>query len=347
MSQLKTFIFFFILMAAMLPSCSETVVDEKPETGAFLGAKEAEYPNWFKDSFLDFNEDIKEAAADGKRVLLIFHQDNCPYCAELVEQNFSQKDIVDKMQKNLDAIGLNMWGDREIASVDGKSYTEKTFAEKLKVQFTPTLIFFNEDAKQIVRLNGYLPPNEFIMVLDYVSEKKDREMSLRDYAKTLKLEKADGKFNQQPFFQSEKDLSKFNGKKPLAVFFEQKHCPNCDVLHQKTLQDKDTLALINQYHAVQLDMWSDEPVLTPDGKKLTARDWAGELGIQYAPTIVLFDSQGKEIIRSEAFFKSFHTQSLFDYILSGGYKKEPNFQRWISARAEHIQETGKDVDIWK
>ena len=331
----------------MLPACSETVVDEKPKTGAFLGAKGAEYPGWFKDSFLDFNEDIKEAAADGKRVLLIFHQDNCPYCAELVEQNFSQKDIVDKMQKNLDAIGLNMWGDREIASVDGKSYTEKTFAEKLKVQFTPTLIFFNEDAKQIVRLNGYLPPNEFRVVLDYVSEKKDREMSLRDYAKTLNLEKADGKFNQQPFFQSEKDLSKFKGEKPLAVFFEQKHCPNCDGLHQKTLQDKDTLALINQYHAVQLDMWSNETVLTPNGKKLTARDWAGELGIQYAPTIVLFDSEGKEIIRSEAFFKSFHTQSLFDYILSGGYKKEPNFQRWISARAEHIQETGKDVDIWK
>ena len=315
--------------------------------GAYLGAKETEYPDWFKESFLDFNEDVEEAATKGKRVLLIFHQDNCPYCAELVEQNFSQKDIVDQMQQHFDAIGLNMWGDREIASIDGETYTEKTFAEKLKVQFTPTLIFFNEEAEQIVRLNGYLPPNEFRVALDYVSQKKDKEMSLREYVKTLKLEKAEGKFNQQPFFQMEKDLSKYIGKKPVAVFFEQKHCPNCDTLHQKTLQDKDTLALIDRYHAVQLDMWSDDAIVTPTGKQKTAREWAADLGIQYAPTIVLFDALGKEVIRSEAFFKSFHTQSLFDYILTSGYIKEPSFQRWISERAEHIRESGKDVDIWK
>ena len=61
---------------------------------------------------------------------------------------------------------------------------------------------------------------------------------------------------------------------------------------------------------------------------------------------MLFNAEGKEVIRSEAFFKVFHTQSIFDYVQSGGYKHQPNFQRYITKRSEHFREQGKDVDIW-
>ena len=59
-----------------------------------------------------------------------------------------------------------------------------------------------------------------------------------------------------------------------------------------------------------------------------------------------FNEKGKEIIRSEAFFKVFHTQGIFDYVLSGSYKKQPSFQRYLTERADHIMEQGKNVDIW-
>ncbi|HHQ41779.1 MAG TPA: hypothetical protein ENK20_05770, partial [Chromatiales bacterium] len=61
--------------------------------GRYYGAKETEYPDWFKTSFLDFKEDVAEAAAEGRRVMIIFHQKGCPYCNALVERNFAQKDI--------------------------------------------------------------------------------------------------------------------------------------------------------------------------------------------------------------------------------------------------------------
>ena len=51
------------------------------EPGVMLGAKTAETPHWFKESFLEFEEDVAEAAADGKRVMIFFHQEGCPYCA--------------------------------------------------------------------------------------------------------------------------------------------------------------------------------------------------------------------------------------------------------------------------
>jgi thioredoxin-related protein len=133
----------------------------------------------------------------------------------------------------------------------------------------------------------------------------------------------------------------------VAVFFEQRDCPNCDTLHREVLTDPETIALISPFDAVQLDMWSDTALVTPSGEKSTARDWAAQLQIRYAPTIVLFAANGDEVIRSEAVFKRFHTQSLFDYVASGAYLQESDFQQFLTDRATAIRSQGKDVDIWK
>ena len=130
------------------------------------------------------------------------------------------------------------------------------------------------------------------------------------------------------------------------MFFEQKDCPNCDTLHDKILIDQQTRDVIKQFDTIQLDMWSDTPIITPEGIRTTAKLFAKQLDVKYAPTIVVFNPQGKEVIRSEAFFKSFHTQGIFAYVLEKAYLKEPSFQRYLAARAEHVREQGKNVDIW-
>jgi hypothetical protein len=57
--------------------------------GEFFGAMETEYPDWFKESFLELEEDVQEAGEAGRRVMLFFHQAGCPYCNLLVERNLS------------------------------------------------------------------------------------------------------------------------------------------------------------------------------------------------------------------------------------------------------------------
>ncbi|MDE0308487.1 MAG: thioredoxin fold domain-containing protein [Acidiferrobacterales bacterium] len=323
----------------------------KVSPGTFSGAKPTVYPSWFKESFLEFSDDIAEAAEQGKRVMLLMHQDGCPYCNLLVERNLSQKNIVDLMRSRFEVIELNIWGDREIITVDGETFTEKEFASALRVQFTPTLLFFNEQGKPILTLNGYLPPNEFLTALRFVAEHHESQMSYRDFVHSQPVtgEGAD-KLITQNFFQSPPyNLERSNdaSDKPLAVFFEQKQCPNCETLHHKVLVDEDTRNLLDNFDVVQLDMWSNQPLITTTGMETTAREWASDLNVSYAPTILLFNHVGEEVIRSEAWFKIFHTQSLFDYVQSESYQNEPNFQRYISARADHFIEQGIDVDIWR
>lgn len=319
-------------------------------TGKSLGAVETEYPNWFHDGFLDFKEDLAIANSKGKRLLILFTQDGCPYCNALVERNLAQKDIEELVRSKFEVVAINLVGDREVTNIDGKRYTEKTFAEALKVQFTPTMLFFNDKGETILRLNGYLPPEQFKVALNYLVE-KNNQLTFRDFLELNAPPVQVGKLNRESFFLLPPyNLQRFGAQKakPIAVFFEQTDCPNCDVLHKQVLVDAETRQLIAQYDVVQLDMWGKNTNLTtPEGKSSTARDWAKQLDIKYAPTIVLFNEDGKEIIRTEAFFKTFHTQSFFDYVQSGAYKQQPNFQRYISHRSEQLRAQGKDVDIWR
>ena len=352
MHKLFGTLFTLALFLLIATSYAEEHNSSSTKHGVFKGAKPTENPSWFKESFLEFEEDIAEAAAENKRVMLYFYQDGCPYCNALIEHNLAQKDIAELLQNRFDVIAINMWGDREIVSVAGDVYTEKSFAQALKVQFTPTLLFFNEAGKIALRLNGYLPPQNFLLALNYVADKQESKQSYREYIAAHQTPTKDGELNQQVFFSSPPyDLSLANGNswdRPLAVFFEQKQCPNCDTLHEKVLTDTETQDFIKQFEIIQLDMWSeDTQITTPSNQTMSARNWAKQLGVNFAPTIVFFDKGGKEIIRSEAYFRIFHTQSMFDYVLSGHYQEQPSFQRYISARADALIEKGIDVDIWR
>jgi thioredoxin-related protein len=338
--------FFLVLALQTLIPTAHAAERQTELKGRYFGAKTTEYPAWFKESFLNLKEDIADAKAANKRVVVIFHQENCPYCNAMVERNLAQKDIEDLMRKSFDAVALNMWGDREVTNLEGKAMSEKDFAASLKVQFTPTILFFDEAGKTILRLNGYIPPQRFKLTLEYIAQRKEKELAYRDFMAMHEPPPGKGELIAEDFFRSAPyNLTK--KKQPIAVFFEQKDCPACDTLHRQVLTDKETREVISKVHNIQLDMWSNTPVVTPDGKRMSAREWAKKLDVKYAPTIVLLDPQGKEIIRSEAFFKVFHTQGIFAYAESGAYKTEPSFQRYLSARAEHFREQGKDVDIWR
>lgn len=311
------------------------------------GVGHFEVPGWFKQSFLELPEDAAEAAKSGKWLLLYFGQEGCPYCAELFNNNFSQQHIVEYTQKNFDVIELNIWGDREVTDFSGRKLPEKEFAASLKVLFTPTLLFLDEKGKTVLRINGYYPPHQFMAALRYVAEKQEKHLSFRDYLAKQSPTSARGTLHPQPFFAKPPyDLSKVPLDRPIAVFFEQKDCVGCDALHEEMLNDPATREWIKRFQAIQLDRWSDTPVVTPAGRKTTARQWADEMNLAYVPAAVFFDG-GKEVIKIETFIKGFHMQSVLEYVATGAYKKQPELQRFIRERADHLREQGTTVDIWR
>ena len=308
-----------------------------------------EQPEWFKNSFLDINDDIADAKKHDKRLVLFFYQDGCPYCKKLFEDNLGQRDIAEKMRKHFDVVAINIWGDREV-TVSGQVLSEKDFAAQLKVMYTPTLIFFNESGKAALRANGYYPPEKFNAALDYALGRQDKKETFSEYLARISPRPASGKIHREVEtapapYAFDKPLSK--GKDYRLLMFEQKQCQPCDELHQDILQRKESVKLLPKFDVSILDIWSDDKLVNADGKVIKARDFAKQMNIQYAPSMVFLDKAGKEVFRIEAYLKAFHIQSAMDYVSSGEYLKQPNFQRYIEARADALRKQGIEVDIMK
>lgn len=243
-------------------------------------------------------------------------------------------------------IPINIWGDREV-TVGEHVVTEKKFAAALKVQYTPTLIFFNEGKKAVFRMNGYYFPEKFDVVLDYVGMHNETEVAFQDYLAAVSPRPATGRlYKEIATVKTHDDLSgSLNPGHHLLVFFEQKQCVGCDELHQDILTRPESMIELKKFDTALVDMWSEKKLIKPNGEISTPRKWAKELDIKYAPSLVYFDDKGKEVFRSDAYLKSFHVQSIMDYISSGSYKTQPNLQRFIDARADHLREQGIVVDL--
>jgi thioredoxin-related protein len=336
-------------MAGFAMFCNSAVRAATPPAGLEAGMVNPGYtekPAWFANSFLDIREDVGEAAAAGKRVLLYFYQDGCPYCKKLLDTNFALQDTEAKTRKHYEVVAINMWGDREVTDFGGALTTEKAFARALRVMFTPTLLFLDEQGTVILRLNGYYPPHRFNAALDYGVTGSGSNPGFREYLAEVAPAPAQGMLHRAPdFLPATAPLNDRPGNRPLLVLFEQKDCAPCDELHLDILKRPESREQLARFDVVLLDMWSGDPVTRPDGNTGSAAQWARELGVQYAPSLVFFDAAGTEVFRTEAYLKAFHVQSSMDYVASKAYLEQPSFQRFISARADALEAQGIHVDL--
>ncbi len=308
---------------------------------------EIDIPPWFAETFLDFRDDVRDAAKQGKRVMVYFGQDGCPYCTQLMTVNFSQQRIVAKTRRQFVAIALNLWGDREVTWVDGRTMSEKALGRALKVQFTPTLLFLDERGAIVARINGFYPPHRFEAALDYVAGKMESKLPFAEHMRAAGPDEARATLADEPFFlKPPYDLRRKPGAKPLAVIFETPYCTACDEMHADGFTRAAVRRQLGRFDVARFGLSDRRELVTPQGAKTTAAAWARELKVSYAPTVILFDG-GREAFRIEAYVRPFHLAGALDYVASGGYRKEPSFQRYLQAHAEKLRERGEPVELWK
>ncbi len=295
------------------------------------------YPDWFKQSFLDIRSDLAEAVAAGKQGLIVyFGQKRCPYCHQLMRVNFGLSDIVEYTTRHFDLIPIDVGGIEEVTTIDGETLTEHEWSRREDTAFTPSLLFYDAQGRLALRLRGYYPPYQFRAALEYVADGHYRRESFRDYLARGedRMVFEPGDLNEEPFFMPPPyNLDRrYPAERPLAVFFEQGDCHPCDVLHGQALRAPAIHRHFSDFDSVQLDMRSETPVITPTGQRTTARDWAAALGLFYAPAILFFDEQGKELLRVDSVIGFYRLRNVLNYLASKAYLTE-SYGTWRVSRA--------------
>ena len=105
---------------------------------------------WMQNTFKDLREDLEEANAEGKRLVLFFEQIGCIYCTKMHKEVFSKEIISNYIEDNFFVVQLNLQGDVEVTDFDGEVLPEKDMARKWGILFTPSIIFLPQQVKDDV-----------------------------------------------------------------------------------------------------------------------------------------------------------------------------------------------------
>lgn len=105
-------------------------------------------PTWLRETFKDLREDLAEANAEGKRLLITVEQRGCIYCTQMHEEVFPDPEIDALIRENYFVVQMNLFGDVEVTDFDGTVLSEKEMAVRWGVMFTPTMIFLPEEVAE-------------------------------------------------------------------------------------------------------------------------------------------------------------------------------------------------------
>ena len=119
-----------------------------PAWAAELGDDGLHKQPWMRDTFKDLQEDLAEASAEGKRLVLMMEQRGCIYCKKMHEDIYPREEISSYIDEHFFVVQLNLHGDTEMVDFDGEALSEKAAARKWGILFTPTVIFLPEEVPE-------------------------------------------------------------------------------------------------------------------------------------------------------------------------------------------------------
>ncbi|AXI54419.1 hypothetical protein SuNHUV7_37220 (plasmid) [Pseudoseohaeicola sp. NH-UV-7] len=174
-----------------------------PLGAAELGDDGLHKTPWMRDTFKDLREDLEEANAEGKRLVLFFEQRGCSYCAKMHKEVFPREDVSSYIEDNYFVVQLNLHGDIEVTDFDGETLPESDMARKWGILFTPTIMFIDEEvadgvsAKQaaVAVMPGAFSAGTTLDMFTWVNEKRyalDGDEDFQRYHARRIQERSDG-----------------------------------------------------------------------------------------------------------------------------------------------------------
>jgi len=119
-----------------------------PLSAADLGDDGLHKTDWMRETFKDLREDLAEAGAEDKRLMLIVEQRGCIYCTRMHEQVFPRPEIDAYLRENFFVVQINLHGDTEVTDFDGEVLSEKAATRKWGLLFTPSILFLPEEVPE-------------------------------------------------------------------------------------------------------------------------------------------------------------------------------------------------------
>lgn len=108
--------------------------------------------------FKKYDEALTRAAAEDKHVMLYFWADWCKYCAMFNKEVLPDEDVIQSLNNSFLSVMVNIEEEPELA-------------EQYQARTLPMIVFLDSKGTVAGYLPGYLPPADFLEVLNFVKNK--------------------------------------------------------------------------------------------------------------------------------------------------------------------------------
>lgn len=115
-----------------------------------------------------YSDGMKLGQSRNKHIMINFYADWCHYCKQMFEETFTDEKVLSSLKENFVSIKVDTEADRSL-SMD------------YYVRGLPTIWFLKSDGQKLAPIPGFVPPDQFVKILKYVSTKSYETMSFKEF----------------------------------------------------------------------------------------------------------------------------------------------------------------------
>ena len=124
-----------------------------------------------EDFFIPPPHDLDRSHFPGERPLVVFfEQGNCHACDVLHSQPLREP-AINRLIRQFDNVQLDIHADTPVITPQGERTSAKAWAKKLGLFYTPSLLFFDEKGKEIIRVDSVVRFYRLRNVINYITGK--------------------------------------------------------------------------------------------------------------------------------------------------------------------------------
>ncbi|KAA3659584.1 MAG: DUF255 domain-containing protein [Calditrichaeota bacterium] len=135
--------------------------------------------------WVSFEEAITRAAKENKHIVVDFYTDWCKWCKVMDEQTYKNSEVVTYGNEKFLFAKINAESNTMV-SYRGQQFTCRQLTAALGIRGYPATVFMNEKGEFITKISGFIQPDQFMPILEFLDGKYYDKMSFDDFMKTRK-----------------------------------------------------------------------------------------------------------------------------------------------------------------
>jgi len=161
-----------------VPSCS------RDETAREQAGASASQQKGLPTKWLAFDDGLAKARTENKPVFIEFYAEWCIFCKKFQKETIKNQKVARMLAENFVYVRLNGENSESRVRYQGKSLSNVELTQAFGIRAYPSLVFMDSKGQPITMLSGFVPPHQFMPVLDYIDQKcYETQVSFREFAK--------------------------------------------------------------------------------------------------------------------------------------------------------------------